>query len=257
MLIVGNVREGKTLLMVYYAWKLTQLNRVVPESERLPIYANFTLRYPDVKKVSVSDLLDLEGLKTGLLLGDEIYTWLESRVSSSLLNRYCSYFLFQSGKRGVDVIATAQLGSSVDLRFFDLANIIVSAFKNEKDRRFEYEYLTRCGRGVRVSNYSLSFADAGLFWDDYDTGEPVAPLGLKELQFEMDKFDVEKINKRVDVVVERLLKESERFGWIDAGKVFRYQVEDWLLCVGEPLRLAPLVTNRLKCLFRARNITNA
>lgn len=244
MLIVGNVREGKTLLAVYFAYKLHLQN------SGLPIYTNFKVRYPEVKQVNVSELLDLEGLSGGLMVMDEAYAWLESRVSSSNLNRYVSYFIFQSGKRGVDVIATAQLGSSVDLRFYDLAHIVVLARKNVVDERFDYQFAVRCGADIRVVSRSLSFVDASLFWDDYDTGEPVAPLGLKELQFEMDKFDTVKINKRVDGVVERVLVDRVKFDWFNEKDVFRYQLEDWLLRAGEPLRLAPLVTNRLKYLLR-------
>ena len=243
MLITGNVREGKTLLAVYLAWKLHLLG------VGLPIYTNFKLGYPEVHQVDVGELLDLEGLGSGLMCMDEAYAWLESRVSTSSLNRYVSYFIFQSGKRGVDVVATAQLGSSVDLRFYDLAHVIVLARKDVVNSQFVYQMAVRCGVGVRVVTKTLSFASAKLFWDDYDTGEPVAPLGLKALQVEMDKFSPVKINVRVDALVERLLSLKVGFGWDNPKSVFRYQVEDWLLRVGEPLPLAPLVTNRLKCLI--------
>jgi len=252
MLITGNVREGKTLLGVDFAHNLHVQNLGLAESERLPIYTNFKLSYPEVHQVDVSELLDLEGLSGGLMVMDEAYAWLESRVSTSNLNRYVSYFIFQSGKRGVDVIATAQLGSSVDLRFYDLAHIIVLARKDVVNSRFVYQFAVRCGVGVRVVTRCLSFADASLFWGDYDTGEPVAPLGLKQLQFEMDKFSTVKVNVRVDAIVGKALLERERFGWRCERDVFRYQVEDWLLRVGEPLPLAPLVTNRLKCLLRVK-----
>lgn len=245
MLIVGNVREGKTLFMVH------QLGLYRSKGGKLPIYSNFKLSLSNVVRVGVSNLLDLEGLGAGVMGIDEAYTWLESRVSSSALNRYCSYFLFQSGKRQVDVMATAQLGSTIDLRFYDLAHQIVLAYKNVRFSRFEYQIATRCGRGVRVVTKCLSFEDASKFWDVYDTGEPVAPLGLKSLQVEMDKFDTEKINERVDAVVAKALVYAERFGWRSDKDVYRYQVQDWLLRVGEPLVLAPLVTNRLKVRLRA------
>jgi len=245
MLILGNIREGKTLLAVYLAWWMFKMG------VELPVYHNIDLWLPFARRVDVGELLDLEGLESGLMVMDEAYSWLESRVSSSNLNRYVSYFIFQSGKRGVDVVATCQLGSSIDLRFYDLAHIIVLARKQGDLERFQYQMAVRCGGGVRVVTNYLSFKDAGLFWDVYDTGKPVAPLGLKALQFEMDKFSTVKINVRVDDLVGRVVKECGRFGWRGAKDVFRYQVEDWLLRVGEPLPLAPLVVNRLKCSFRS------
>lgn len=246
MLITGNVREGKTMLEVYFAWKLHN------QGLNVPIYCNHTIKYPEAKRVDVSELLDLEGLGSGLMCMDEAYAWLESRVSSSNLNRYVSYFIFQSGKRGVDVIATSQLGSAIDLRFYDLAHIIVLTRNDVVNERFTYQFAVRCGVSVRVVTRCLSYKDASLFWNDFVTGEPVAPLGLKQLQYEMDKFSVVKINVRVDAIVDKIILERERFGWCDERDVFRYQVEDWLLRVGEPLPFAPLVTNRLKCLLRSK-----
>lgn len=247
MLVCGNIREGKTLLVVDMANTLHLQN--VDCGTSVPVYGNFKMFYPEAKFVDVDILLDV-GLSDCFLGLDEVYTWLESRVSSSNLNRYVSYFIFQSGKLNVDVGATAQLGSSVDLRFFDLAHILVLAFNDKVNRRFVYDFIVRCGRGSRSCVKTLSYESAEKFWDMYVTCEPVAPLGLKLLQYEIDKFNVVKINARVDGVVARIRSEVDVFGWSDAKYVFRYQVEDWLLRVGEPLALAPLVTNRLKCSLR-------
>lgn len=248
MLITGNVREGKTLFMVH------RVGLYRAKGGELPVYTNFKLDLSITNRVGVSELLDLEGLKGGVMCMDEAYAWLESRVSTSNLNRYVSYFIFQSGKREVDVMATAQLGSSVDLRFFDLAHQIVLARKDVQNERFVYKIATRCGVGVRVATKYLCFKSASRFWHVYDTGEPVAPLGLKRLQFEMDKFDKEKINKRVDGLVKLLLWRNKtlKFGWNKAGDIARYVVEDELLRLGEPLPLAPLVTNRLKRSFKIK-----
>jgi hypothetical protein len=246
MLILGNIREGKTLLMVDMLHFVHVQNQYVALPERLPIYANFDLAYDDAKKIDVGDLLDLEGLQRGELGCTEAYTWLESRVSSSNLNRYVSYFLFQSGKRDVAVIADAQLGSSIDLRFFDLAHVIALARKEPEFERFRYDIAVRCGAGVKFAVRYVSYALASTFWNDYDTRMPVAPLGMRSLQFEMERFNTEKVNSHIDRLVGDIMAMKEDYGWFDARSVFRYQVEDWLLRVGEPQACAPLVTNRLK-----------
>lgn len=264
MLVCGNIREGKTIFLMYLSWCLHVWNMAVPENLRVPIYSNFTIKYPEVQKIEVDKLLDLEGITYGFMPLSELYTWLESRVSSSLLSRYVSYFIFQSGKRGVDVCGDAQLGSTVDLRFFELSHILAIARKNEVERKFTYQFAVRCGVGVKMCSRDLSFDTASKFWNDYDTHEPVKPVGLENLQFEMDKHNYPKINARVDAIVDKILSPEGVYyvngqpckfasyvgalGWIHSqGKaVYQYQVEDLLLRMFEPPPLAKMVTNRLK-----------
>jgi hypothetical protein len=269
-LTCGNIREGKTIFLMYQAWKLHNWNMAVSEKHRLPIYTNFEIRYPEAHKVEVSELLDLEGISAGFMPVQELYGWLESRVSSSNLSKYVSYFIFQSGKRGVGVHGDAQLGSSVDLRFWDLAHIIGQVHRDDFNQKFCYDFAVRCGRGVRLAHRDLPFVEARKFWNDYNTAEPAVPVGLKQLQFEMDKLNAPKINARVDAIVNKwLLTDKDdgsayfvngvpyrfidvraRNGWRDEKCVYRYQVEDLLLRMGEPLPLAPMVTNRLKVTLR-------
>lgn len=245
--IFGNIGEGKSLLAGYFAYRFHLQNLSYPELKPLPIYCNFKIDYPEAELIDVSRLLDLESLSRGLLVIDEAYSWLESRISQSRINRYVSYFGFQSRKRGVDVIYTAQMGSSIDVRFIDLSHIRVLCKKNDVDRVFGYRFLLEDGKST---SFDLGFDDAKLFWDDYDTYETVQPLGLKELQVDAEKFDSDKINSRVDVLVNRFFEYKDVLRLRGVGDVYRYVVEDILLLWNEPVSLAPFVCNRLKNLLR-------
>lgn len=271
-LMCGNIGEGKTIFLVYLCWKLHCWNLQVAEKYRVPIFTNFMLKYPEARSIGVSDLLQAGGLKSGFMVLQEAYTWMESRASSSLLNRYVSYFIFQSRKRNVDVFADAQLGSTIDLRLYELAHIIGLARKDMPNRVFTYQFAIRSGLGIRLVKVKLPMLIASMFWDDYNTDEPAPPLGVEELQFQMDKYSPVKINVRVDDMVSKLLGEGKysnavyyvnnvphkfaeipyRLGWDNPKAVYKYQVEDTLLRLGEPLPLAPLVTNRLKVVLRER-----
>lgn len=262
----GNIGEGKTLFLVYLAWKLHIWNLKVPKKYRVPIYCNFKLMYSESKEVEVSELLDLEGLSNGYMPLQELYTWLESRASSSLLNRYCSYFIFQSRKRRVDVMGDAQLGSTIDLRFYELAHVIGLARNNPEIRQFTYQFAVRSGVGVKIKTRTLSYDVASMFWDDYNTEQPQFPLGRKQIQFEIDKYNPKKMNWIVDDLCDKLLGrkkykkatyevDGKRYkfadiklflGWINAKSVYRYQIEDILLRTGDVLTVAPYVTNRIK-----------
>lgn len=271
-LMCGNIGEGKTLFLVYLAWKLHIWNLRVPEKYRVPIFCNFKLMYGESRQVEVSELLDLEGLSFGYMPLQELYTWLESRASSSLLNRYCSYFIFQSRKRRVDVMGDAQLGSTIDLRFYELAHIIGLARNDSVNRMFTYQFAVRSGAGVKLKTRTLSYDVASMFWDDYNTEQPQFPLGIKQIQFEVDKYNPKKMNKVVDDICNKLLARkrykkafyivdgvkyyfselADSLGWVNAKSIYRYQIEDILLRTGDVLTLAPYVTNRLKTEFTRR-----
>lgn len=107
--IIGDVGTGKTLFMTYIA----------DQCPDIPIYSNFNIKLPNVQSVDVFSVGDI---KYGIILLDEMYEWLESRLSGSEINIHLSRIMFNSRKRGLDVYGSAQLGSSLDRRFNDMAN---------------------------------------------------------------------------------------------------------------------------------------
>jgi len=113
--VMGHLGSGKTL------WLTALTQEVSPNTK---IYANYHI---DCKNFKLVDVQDLEEIKNGLLLIDEAYLWLESRTSGSELNRYLSYLIFQSRKRGFDVFASTQINTALDLRFRMLTDVKIMA----------------------------------------------------------------------------------------------------------------------------------
>ena len=115
ILLTGLLGTGKTLLLTYFA-DMEQLQQ---------IFANYNIKVDNFKRVKPEEL---ENITEGLLLIDEAYSWLESRTSGSTENKYLTNRIgFNSRKRGLTVIISAQVLSSIDVRFRKLAEFIIMA----------------------------------------------------------------------------------------------------------------------------------
>ena len=165
-IVTGGGGSGKTLLCVITARKYIEGGGTV--------YANFSL--------SGAQNLDLERLLRGqysrcLVLIDEAYAYLESRLSGRPLNRACSYILFQSRKLGLHIMMTAQMLMTVDVRFRTLMDVWVSARAVRPG--FEYWfYQASTGRARRLV---LPWRVAERYFDLYDTYELVEPADQVEI----------------------------------------------------------------------------
>ena len=199
-LVEGYLGSGKTLF-------LTFLGKAYPHR---PIYANFDLKLNNVRKVAVEDL---ENLTEGLLLVDEAYLWLESRVSTSAINRYISYMLFQSRKRGFDVFISSQLSSAIDLRFRYLEDLRVYAVGFNPDKE-AFRYLFS-GWG-RLREFRLPLENAKKLFPLYDTMQypEIAPT----------VYEPKRYNKEVEKVVRRIMKEYN-----SPEKLTKLMVRDYML----------------------------
>ncbi len=77
VIILGNLGSGKTFIMT-----------LLTISDNREIWSNYKVNSKNYRKLDVVDLLDLPD--NIILLMDEAYAWIESRVSSSTLNEYLS-----------------------------------------------------------------------------------------------------------------------------------------------------------------------
>jgi len=173
-----------------------------------------------------------------LILLDEAYTWLESRVSGSRLNRYVSYVLFQSRKRGLDFVLSAQLSITLDIRFRDLCDLFVLANKQQKG--FQYLLVTKSLK-MRSVLLPYGYAEKKLY-DIYDTTEIVKPFEHEDLNVEVSLMtNPNKANMMVNEVVEEIKKRLN-----GDEKITHAAVMDFLLQLEKPLSLEPFVYARLK-----------
>lgn len=208
------------------------------------VYANYDLDFNNIHRLEVEDLLQLD-VKSGLILVDEVYTVAESRISSSKVNRFFSYFVFQSRKLHVDIIYTSQLTSAVDLRLFNLTDKKIACFgfdKYKKKGRFQLVYEDNDKTKRRRFSVPIEVFDR-LVFNHFDTYQPVDPLGIQDLVVDVIKNDPVKLNARVNVAIDRI---DSEFPELISRSVKKYQINDALLRLGEPLSLSSYVCDRLR-----------
>lgn len=221
--LIGNLGSGKTL---YLAWLSHRLKR--------PIYSNFRLNRPNYKPL---DLVDLIGLENNVnIFIDEAYAWIDSRVSGSAVNRYCSYVILQSRKTFTDVFITAQLFSTVDIRFRLQSNIIIKCKAIGKQRfykakvpiKFRYTTINRENRAKKVQE--LYFDDAIKYFKTYDTLEIIDSSERESLEFYLIvknprrlKEKVISIAKSIEPDVKKITHPSVKFAMLMNAVPIQYE----------------------------------
>lgn len=240
--INGGLRQGKGILA-------TKLALAIADSGG-EVLSNYWMDSPNVKHIEFYDLIEL--LKAGrqeptkLIVLDEIYGWLESRVASSKVNRFASYFLFHSAKLGYDLIYTAQLNMSVDCRLRELSTLRVLAQKDTENKRFLYHALDNRYTDDDVPTgkvFSLSWDEASKFWKRYDTYEAITPAGMNALVSEVQREDPQRKNQMVDHQVSTLRNLIEKGELPQDTRLIA--VKSALLQSGFSVELADLVSYRL------------
>ena len=141
--IVGAIGSGKTLLMTWI------LNAQRKNQNNKDIISNYHLTFPH-HSISFDQIQEME-LKNCVVGLDELTVWLDSRLSMSKQNRIISYFILQTRKRDVDLIATTQDFGMLDLRMRRQTNFLIESEKLDLDY---YKYtIIRFGDMKQTSFY--------------------------------------------------------------------------------------------------------
>lgn len=134
----------------------------------MAIFSNYHTRFS--KLITPLDLINFD-IGSGLLALDEIHTMIDSRLNSQA-GRYISYFITQSGKRGVHIIYTTQNFMMVDKRLRDLTHIKIVCHNTKTRFKYQIYRLEENGLEYRyVKTLYLSHDKAKLYYDLYDTRE--------------------------------------------------------------------------------------
>lgn len=195
-MIIGGLGAGKTLFSTILACNVSQ-----------PVYSNYKIDAPNYHPFDLNQFLN-GNYDNCLLLLDEAYVYLDSRLPGRLLNRVLSYVLFQSRKMGMEIIVTTQLYSTLDVRFRELADYVTKARRTGKG--FQYR-IKNVETGI-VKSFFLHEHYAGQFYNRFDTMERVEPV---EDMNAVKRFTVptgEKLNSAQDFGEEVLKQITDEFG---------------------------------------------
>ena len=221
--ITGFLGTGKTLFMVERAY--------LANLDERDVFANFHIDLPNAHLIRPDDL---EDIRNGVLLLDEGYLWMDSRLSGSKMNRSVSYEIFKARKKKLDIWITTQLHSAIDKRFRLLEDMHVEALGLNRNQVYEYQYfdyaITNVGLG-KLLNWKIPLARAQeYYYPIYDTNE----FPSENMEEEED------INDVIGEYAEEILTTY------DHKKVTKGLVKDWILEKGEPMNMGDLVYQRIK-----------
>jgi len=170
--IIGARGTGKTLSMAKTCDEMLKKGKTV--------YTNFHLNLKSINKRYHKQvkLLDNEFFKNYkdmklyncCLFIDEIYVYIDSRMSGSKRNRIWSYFINQTRKRGVDLYFTTQFFRQVEIRlrmnteFFVFPRII-----KQDDKLIVINYIYKYGDRLKKIGIEKFLGNA--YFNIYDTDE--------------------------------------------------------------------------------------
>lgn len=221
VLVLGGLGAGKTLLLALIALM-----------DDRPIWSNFAIKDDRYNELTPSGI---DTLDRSVALMDEGYVWIESRVSSSLINRIVSQVLFQSRKRKTDIAVSAQLEKTLDVRFRDMADYIIVAERGENE--FIYHVFEQ-GSDQEVGTMCIDYEDAPIIWDLYDTDQKISRTSIYQLaEIENDPIVLNKLVEELADKIVAALPDQKIQGWM---------IEDFCLRLGVPNKFAKWINNRLR-----------
>lgn len=126
ILFIGQVGSGKTLSMTWEGWQYY--------TQGYQVYSNYSLTFPEfpgckkpillTKKLFDTMIKEKHQLQNAVILLDEIHIWIDSRGSMEKKRKGITYFILQTRKRNVRLLATTQHPHQVDKRLRDSVDIL-------------------------------------------------------------------------------------------------------------------------------------
>lgn len=170
--IFGDIGSGKTLYTTWYV-----LRYYCEQGLYRSCFANYHIKSPNSKRpvhlLTQEEFHKLGSFQDALVVLDEAYLWMDSRMSGTKRNREVSYLILQSRKRGFDIIYNAQAASSVDLRLRRFTQIAILAERRNAGFKYTTTY------NGRLKETFLSDENAGKVFPYFDTHEIIAYESLE------------------------------------------------------------------------------
>jgi len=150
------------------------------------VYSNLKIKHPKIRRLEPENFVDINPKhKKAIILIDEAYAWLDSRMSMSKTNRFLSYVVLQSRKRNMDVWYSTQLSGSVDLRLRELSDIFILCSKvkvyNNITKKHEFcfiyeAFVWKSLFHLAKKTFVLPLKKAELYFPKFDTRELIYPI---------------------------------------------------------------------------------
>ncbi len=137
-MIIGYVAipgKGKTLAAVQQAILLVLKNWRLGNTD-YKLYANINLTLPKILQkayVKITSYQQVKDLENGVFLFDEMWTWVDSRVSISKQNRFWSLWSIKTRKKGIDLLYTEQYELLIDVRIREITEYIARPHQEQFD----------------------------------------------------------------------------------------------------------------------------
>ena len=161
--ICGGLGSGKTLLMTRYAHK--------EHLKGKQIFCNYNLNFKH-EKINLVNLLEIKPeLQNSGIFMDEIYIYMDSRLSMAKRNRMLSYFIFQTRKLGVTLYFTSQHIGQVDVRLRNMIDILCVCKQTIKKDWFKIDMVDY--RDFPYVRQKTFIYNASVYYHMYDTKELV------------------------------------------------------------------------------------
>lgn len=158
----GGLGSGKTLGMTYMLY-------LEHKMYHKKIFANYKLNFP-FERLDLNKLVDnLPQLNDVAIGGDELYVFIDSRLSGSKKNRIFSYFALQTRKRKVTLYFTSQFLDQVDKRLRRLVDYRIICSRVSLDPAlFKYDVFNLQEFPPTMTTFYLQGEKV---WDLYSTDE--------------------------------------------------------------------------------------
>ena len=184
--ITGGLGSGKTLGMTAWACKFSCMGGM------LPIISNYKIEVDGhIDTILLQDeedmirMIKLVKREKGILLIDEAYKFLDSRLSMNKRNVYLSQFFMFLRKLNLITIVTIQSFRMIDIRVREIIDVLIVCRKINKgfeQRIFDYQL------GKQVKRLCLREEVMKEVYEMYDTFEMVKEFKFPEREEEFNKF---------------------------------------------------------------------
>lgn len=228
--------------------------------KEIPIFTNFDLRLKNASKIEPEEVFEVfeldDKIPVKYLVTDEAYTWFESRGSAmSELNKFLSYLMFQSRKRGLNWHSIAQIRGTLDLRWRGMEDNVLACGKRNLDSAgnstddFKFALI----ENMQIKRFGLRYEKAKPFFDKYNTRQVLMPQEFLEMKQKLKNRKPEELNNYIDSLVEELKKFPPPTKQLVDGTIKLAITQEWvrdmLLRIGRGWEFSSYVKVRLATFY--------